>query len=403
METNPVNSVLTSHADAPKRLDTVIIGGSVAGLFTAYLLAQNGATVHLFDANDVMHVHPRTLIATAQLEEVLGFFPAGAIVNQVRTIELMSAGRQIKVDLPRPDLVVERSAMIRILAQKAVDAGVKLWSGHKFLGFEPSSNGLRLRVQDKHIKRTVEFTTQNLVGADGAFSQVANAAQMNGLARVALLQAIVEPPDGCDAANVQVWFEPRRTPYFFWFIPEGKNRAAVGFIAEDSTTAKAKLREFLQEKNFRPLQIQAAWIPLFATGHRPWKQISGCDIYLVGDAAGHVKVTTVGGLVTGLWGARAAAEAIHSKTDYQKTLRSLERELFLHGMIRRALNRFSPRDYDKLLHTVNDATAMLLGRYTRDELTKMAAKLLLAQPRLLGFLTHILLPGRARNLPLHTR
>jgi len=39
----------------------------------------------------------------------------------------------------------------------------------------------------------------------------------------------------------------------------------------------------------------------------------------------------------------------------------------------------------------------LLGRYTRDELTKMALNLLLTQPRLLRFAKHIVLPKSNRN------
>ena len=58
--------------------------------------------------------------------------------------------------------------------------------------------------------------------------------------------------------------------------------------------------------------------------------------------ASHVKVTTVGGLVTGLWGARAAAESILKNTSYAKALRRLNRELWLHELIRRVLNRFRP-------------------------------------------------------------
>ena len=380
--------------------DSIVIGASVAGLQTALLLAQGGAKVQLFDANDPTKVKPRTLIATAQLAEALGFLPNEAVINRVGAIEISSSNRSVKIKLPQPDLIVERAKIIPLMAERAADAGVKIFSGHKFLGFEPNGNGVLVRVQRKHDQQVREFHTRRLVGADGAFSRVAHAAQMNGLRRVPLLQAMVDLPNGYDAGNVRVWFEPDDTPYFYWLIPESAGKAAIGFIAAESHTAERKLERFLRAHGFRADEIQAAWIPLSTPAHKPWRRISGCDIFLVGDAAGHVKVTTVGGLVTGLWGARAAAASILQKISYEKTLRSLRRELFLHEVIRRVLNRFQAHDYDQLVQAIDASTARILGRHNRDELTIMALKLILTKPRLLGFLPRLFAPTKiAESLP----
>lgn len=100
--------------------------------------------------------------------------------------------------------------------------------------------------------------------------------------------------------------------------------------------------------------------------HPPTTNVSGADVYLVGDAVAQVKVTTVGGLVTGLRGARAAANAILRGRDYLKELRPLRYELGLHLMLRCVLNRFCSRDYYRLLGLLNEKTLHLLGRYNRD-------------------------------------
>ena len=370
---------------------TVVIGGSIAGLYAAYLLAKSGKEVHLFDENHIEQAHPRTLIATAQLIDTLGFSPSEAIVNHIHTIELFSPGHNLKVALSQPDLVVERATMIRMLAHMAMQAGVKIWHGFRFEQLSADGNGAALQLISKADKKHFELKTHSLIGADGAFSKVADAAGLNGLVRVPLLQAVVEVPAHTDAGNVQVWFEPELTPYFFWLIPEGHRRAVIGFIADQGNTAKNTLMNFLQAHSFTPIEMQAARIPLFNSGHRPWRKINDCDVYLVGDAAGHVKVTTVGGLVTGLWGAKAAAEAVIERRPYVGKLKPLQRELWLHNGIRRVLNRLSTRDYDTLLQTINTPTHHLLGRYSRDELRRMGLKLILAQPRLLRFLPHALL------------
>ncbi len=397
MKIAQVASPANNRSTPPPQAEVVVIGASIAGLFAAYLLARQGKQVRLFDTGDLTQLQSRTLIATAQLEEVLGFFPQEAVVNRVATMEIIAAQTAIKVSLGKPDLIVERASMIRLLAQRAQDAGVELSLNHRFIGFEPASGGLKLKLQNKLDKSPRQITTRVLVGADGAVSPVASAAGIEHFPRVPLLQAIVEPKGGCDPANVQVWFEPERSRYFFWSIPENAKRAVVGFIADDATTARARLLDFLREHNLPPLQIQAARIPLFVAGRKPWKRINGCDVYLVGDAAGHVKVTTVGGLVTGLWGAKAAAQAIQAKSDYGKALRPLQRELWLHGLIRRVLNRFNPRDYQQLLAAIDGATANLLGQYSRDELAKMALKLIFTQPRLMSFAKHLILPDSNRD------
>ena len=64
---------------------------------------------------------------------------------------------------------------------------------------------------------------------------------------------------------------------------------------------------------------------------------------MVGDAAGQVKVTTVGGTVTGIEGANAAARAILKRTSYRHELSSLKRELDLHWFIRVMLDRLDNR------------------------------------------------------------
>jgi len=61
-----------------------------------------------------------------------------------------------------------------------------------------------------------------------------------------------------------VWFDPRRTPYFFWALPESAEVMAVGLIADRMDEAKKALASFLQEKmpGARWLEAQAGLTPL---------------------------------------------------------------------------------------------------------------------------------------------
>jgi flavin-dependent dehydrogenase len=199
------------------------------------------------------------------------------------------------------------------------------------------------------------------------------------------LQAIVPLSTGARADTTQVWFDPQKTPYFYWLIPEAEGRAVVGLIAMDHGNARESLDHFLASQKLEPLGYQAAQVSLHARQTQPWRQISQARVFLVGDAAGQVKATTVGGVVTGLLGARAVARAISEGTDYGRELSALQRELDLHLLIRKVLNRFSPSDYDALLDLLNRRTMDLLSIHTRDEASKILFGLILAQPRLLPF------------------
>jgi digeranylgeranylglycerophospholipid reductase len=368
----------------PSHQPVVIIGASTAGLFSAYLLARQGVAVRLFDQGDEPGPPARTLIVTSRISDVLGFVPTEAIVNRTPVVQLFSADRSATIRLREPDLIVERERLIQLLARKAREAGVDIRTGCRFLGLESDRDGVVLRVRNGRDGRTEHVSAQTVVGADGVFSQVARAVERDSHGTVALLQAIVRLPKGAGANTTQVWFDPQATPYFYWLIPEAAGRAAAGLIGEDGKSARESLDRFLAAQKLEPLSYQAAQVSPYGRQVQPWREISKARILLVGDAAGQVKVTTVGGVVTGLRGAWAAARAILRGSDYGRELDGLRRELDMHLLMRKVLNRFVPSDYDALLDLLNPRTTDLLSIHTRDEASQAFFRLLLAQPHLLS-------------------
>ena len=73
----------------------------------------------------------------------------------------------------------------------------------------------------------------------------------------------------------------------------------------------------------------------------------------MGDAAAQVKVSTVGGIVTGFRGALGVAEAILNG-GASRELRSLRRELDFHLLLRRSLHGFQQSDYSYLVDLLNN-------------------------------------------------
>jgi geranylgeranyl diphosphate/geranylgeranyl-bacteriochlorophyllide a reductase len=362
--------------------EVAIIGGSAAGMFAAHLLARQGARVRVFEGASQLDPRPRTLIVTDQMLETVGPSSRQAITNEIRRFELFTDGRVAEIALRRPDLVVERSKLIRGLAKQAETAGAQILLGHRFLHMQTDADQLELTLERSEDGRAEIVRTQTVVGADGALSRVARAAGWPKQTTVPLLQAIVRLPPGMPANTTRVWFIPEDTPYFYWLIPESPTQGAVGLIGENGVQTRRVLDRFLEKRRLEPLEFQAARIPLY-TGWTPVRrQLPSGEIYLVGDAAGHVKVTTVGGIVTGFRGALGVVEAILNG-GASRRLKALKRELDVHLLIRKVIHNYQQADYSKLVDLINATVRRDLETCTRDEPAKMLFRLCLHEPRLL--------------------
>jgi len=253
--------------------------------------------------------------------------------------------------------------------------------GQRFWSFQGDGAGLTLQLQDRQADRLREVRADKLLGADGVTSQVAGAIHRDSYPSVSILQAKVVLPPGAEAHTVQVWFDRADTRFFYWLIPESDQSAAVGLIAENQAEARGRLKSFLAAHRLEATGYQAAQVSTHRFNAQPWARIGGADVLLVGDAAGQVKVTTVGGVVTGLRGARAAASALLRHGDYAGELQGLKRELDLHLVLRRVLDRFANADYDALLRLLNRQARSILAARTRDEMGLAFWRLALAQPQ----------------------
>jgi flavin-dependent dehydrogenase len=379
------------EAEAPTPI--AVVGGSAAGFFCAWLLSKEGRRVVVFEQNERLEPASRTLIVTCRMREILGALGEPSVINEIRRFEIRSDGSSAQVSLGQPDLIIERATLIRTLAERAQAAGTKVILGHRFLKLsqDPNSPGLVMEQRGNSECKTVPASI--VIGADGALSGVARSAGWPRPETVPLLQAVVRLPADFPSDTVRVWFVPEETPYFYWLIPEAEGRGALGLIGEDGEKTRKCLEKFLERHGFEPLEYQGARIPVYSGWVPVHRRAAGMDVYLVGDAAAQVKVSTVGGIVTGLRGAHAVSSAILN-SDGTGELRSLRRELNLHLLLRRSLHQFSQQDYSALLALLNPSAHDSLSRFHRDDALRMLLRLCQNQPRLLWLGLRGLLAGR---------
>ena len=370
---------LSSQSGASRQKEeVVIVGGSAAGLFTAATLARGGRAVRVLESKSNFEPDPRTLIVTDHFRNQLGAAAGASILNEIRRFELFTDGRSAQIALSKPDLIIERSKLIPHLAREAQQDGAQVSFDSRFVSLSPNSRGLHLEVESRG--RRQELHAASVVGADGATSRVARTAGWPPIETVPLVQAIVRLPKDCPVDTTRVWFVPDDTPYFYWLIPESSERAALGIIGEGADTAK-RLARFLEKKQMEPLEWQGAQIPVYRKWVPVKRRVGNGDVYLVGDAAAQVKVTTVGGIVTGFRGAIGVAQSI-LRDGASRELRTLRRELDTHWLIRRTMHHFQQEDYSQLVDLLSIATRNTLSEINRDESARLLWTVLRRQPRL---------------------
>jgi len=374
-----------------------IVGASAAGLFTALLFARRGRKVRLFERAEQLDPALRTLIVTDRLRKLLGSSAEKCAINEIHGFELFTDGRAAQVQLDCPDLVIERSQLIRVLAAEARSHGAQLEFGRRFASLQASSrDGIELtlaktgpRTQEAQYER-VSCTA--VVGADGAHSGVAEAAGWPRLNTVPLVQALIKLPSGMPSDTVRVWFIPEDTPYFYWLIPESRERGALGLIGVDGQQTRRCLQRFMENRQFKALGFQGARIPIYEGWVPVERRVGKGRVYLVGDAAAQVKVTTLGGVVTGFRGAVGVSEQFLNGGS-SRELRALRRELDLHMLIRRSIHGFRQADYSRLVDSMNNRMRRSLSRLNRDEAGRLLWHICRDQPRLVwlglrGLLAH---------------
>jgi digeranylgeranylglycerophospholipid reductase len=372
--------------------EVMIVGGSAAGLFTAAKVAQGGRRVRLLESKPNFEPVSRTLIVTDHFRQQLGPGASESVVNEIRRFELFTEGRSAQVPLSRPDLIIERSRLIPALARSAIQAGAQLNFNTRFLGLTPNGHGLKVQVDSAGHRE--ELHADSLVGADGATSRVARASGWPPIETVPLMQAIIRLPKDCPSDTTRVWFVPDDTPYFYWLVPESPERGALGIIGEDGRDTKRCIERFLQKKNMEPLEWQGARIPVYKKWIPIRRKLGNGEVFLVGDAAAQVKVSTVGGIVTGFRGALGVADAI-LRNHRSGELSALRRELSTHWLIRRTLHHFQQGDYSQLVDLLNAAARQSLGEINRDESTRLLWEVVRRQPRLVLLGLRGLLMGRS--------
>jgi digeranylgeranylglycerophospholipid reductase len=311
--------------------DVLVVGAGPSGLLSARQIASKGFSVKILEEHNKVGVpsHCSGLISVEGLERIGVKASDRFVQNSVSGGRIYSPnGQCIEIRDTRPRAyVVDRAAFDQHLADKALDAGAELVLGKM-------SESLII-VDGRVIGASGEGwseMTRLTVDAEGPSRRLAKVTGLVDTKRVPLPGVNTEVSCEIDPTIVEVWFGREIAPGFFaWVIPISKNQARVGLAARggDSTNL---LTKFINKRFDAVPHLPLRAGQVLVDG--PIKRASFPGLLIVGDAAGHVKSTTGGGVVLGglcaLEAGKIAALALESDdtsdislTRYDETLRRL--------------------------------------------------------------------------------
>ncbi len=362
-------------------MNITIIGAGPIGCYTGYLLAKEGHAVTIYEN------HPQigspiqcTGILTSDFDE-LGFPVDSFLVNTIDMIEVFSpAGK--KIAIKQKDYIVCRIKFDNFFADKARKAGATILLNRSFSRKE----GKELVIMDSLSKKEIRVCPDIVIAADGPLSPTAKAYgfYLSERENYYGIQAVVSGK--FESHTIKTYFGNEICPGLFaWIAPESATSARVGVATLKNS--KHYFDRFMKEHNFTAKEIQAGTIPVY----HPRQKLQHENCYVVGDAAGYVKATTLGGLIPGLKQAEVLARSIVTGENYERDCASLRKRLLLHRRVHTIFEKFSDRDWNRLVsYVAQPRVQAVFEKYTRDNPIPLVGLSLLKEPRLLRFVRYLI-------------
>lgn len=356
-----------------------IIGAGPAGSYAAALLAKQGHDVTVYEADkEVGKPIACTGIVTKALFDLIEKDPS-FMVNELAAVDVIGPNHE-RTRIPLHEYVICRHKFDNFVANKAKDAGAAVLVNHRYIGREGNT------ILLKHNGETIRKETDILIGADGPLSKVAQSTGIGNKNPFWVgMQATVKA--SCDPKVFTTWFGNIAPGFFAWSVPENDTLSRVGIAVTNDKNCAQCFQQLMKMVGGEIVDRQGAPIPIY----NPKSIIEKGNTYLVGDAAGLVKNTTGGGIITGMLSSKILAKSIATETSYAKNVKKLRKELWIHHKLRNMLNKFSDDDYVRLIRWMkNPKVQRLLYTHPREYPSKFMLKLLLAEPRFAYFAKYAL-------------
>lgn len=341
--------------------DVLVVGGGPSGLRLAARLAGSGLHVRVLEKKD--GIGSRVVCTGIIGKEVFDSFGMNrdSALGELQTVKLVSPlGTSVVYRHPQPfAYVVDRERFDRNLASEARKQGVDIELSTKAEDIQVSGEGVRIRARDEGGSWGL-FSARMAVLASG-IDYGLHAKLGLGRPKEYLYGAQVEIEAG-DPSSAAIFVGRDVAPgAFAWMVPSGPARLRVGLLTRNEPRAYlARLAGTVFPERFANAAPPGIRVKAIAQGLL--SKTYGERVIAIGEAAGHVKTTTGGGVAYGLMGADIAAEVIgesfaknafaaNDLARYEKAWRAaMQREIVLGHMARRVFARLTDSQMERIFY-----------------------------------------------------
>jgi geranylgeranyl reductase family protein len=274
--------------------DVLVVGAGPAGLSAAERVAGAGFRVAVLEEHDEIG-NPVNCSGVLGLEAFERFdLPASLTRHTLSEIEFVSpGGERWSFACERPlARVVLRSELDSHLGERAEAAGAEIRLRHRAAAVHRTEGGLKVLANGGEV-----LSARALVVATGAGMPLLRKLGFHQIPETVLG---VQTEIDLEAEKVEVHLGREWAPEgFAWVVPLGEGRAKVGLLCDRD--GPAALRRFLCRPDIASRvrgaagSIRCSVLPL---GFLPRSYED--RILVVGEAAGHIKATTCGGIYYGM-------------------------------------------------------------------------------------------------------
>jgi|ETN02SMinimDraft_4_1059925.scaffolds.fasta_scaffold48226_2 digeranylgeranylglycerophospholipid reductase len=370
---------------AQKNEKVSLIGAGTIGGYSGYLLGKAGYSVSIYEDHKVIGepCHCTGIITSSILKMV--DLPSDVLLNKLTSVKVIGPNGKSCI-LPTNDIVVDRVKLDEYFVGLAVKEGAKLHRSHKMVSCDVKEKKFVI----SHEGKEEEHSFDTLVGADGPNSSLAKLLNPD-LTRKHWIgpQAVIS--GSFDKGQYEVYLNNDFCKGFFaWVVPSSSTTAVVGLAVR--SRASFHFKKFMEMRFGKSYKEE---VVRYLGGLIPrYDGLITCyenGIYLVGDAGGHVKATTGGGIIPGMKAARGLVSALKDGTSYDRAWRKETGfNLFTHLKIRQMLDTFSDADYNRLISYMGSKRVQKVMRKSdREYPASFLLKLFFAEPRLARYVKHL--------------